>query len=50
VSLGDERTVPQGAVLVREAHELAVGVDPRRRPGLGQQQQRQQPDGFGLVG
>jgi hypothetical protein len=42
--------VPPAAVLVREEHDAPVGGHAGRATGLGQQQQRQQPDRLGLVG
>ena len=49
-SLGHLGVVPPGAVLLVERHELAVGVDARRRPRVLQQQQREQRPGLVLIG
>ena len=48
-ALGDRGAVPAGAVLVLEADGQAVGVDARRAPGIGEQQQGEQPVGLRLA-
>ena len=48
--LRDERAVPSGAVLVGEPDQRPVGGGAGRLAGFGEQHQREQADGFGLVG
>ena len=48
--LRDERAVPLRAVLVGEPDQRPVGGGASRLPGFGEQHQREQADGFGLVG
>ena len=50
VPFGDERAVPPGAVLVGEADHRSVGGGAGRLPSLGEQHEREEADGFGLVG
>ena len=50
VAFGDERAVPQGAVLVGETDHRSVGGGAGRLPGFGEQHEGEEPDGFGLVG
>ena len=38
--------IPQGAVLLVEQQQFAIGGSPRGTPGIVQQHQAQQPDGF----
>ena len=46
--LGDHRAVPPAAVLILEQDDGAVGVEPRRRAGVLQQQQGGEPHDLGL--
>ena len=48
--LGDQRPVPQRAILLGQRDQLAVGVGPRGAPGVDQQHQREQPGHLGVVG
>jgi hypothetical protein len=48
-AVGDQRRIPAGPVLVREQHRPAVGILPRRRPGVVQQHQRDQAGGLGVL-
>ena len=41
-ALGDQRGVPEAAILVLQQHDIAGGVDPGRAAGVVQQHQRQQ--------
>jgi hypothetical protein len=50
LAFGDEPTVPGGAVLVRQQHEVSVGRDAGGPAGLGQQEQGQQAEHLGFVG
>jgi hypothetical protein len=50
LTLGDQGPVPAGAVLLAEQDQGAVGPGSRPTPGLGQQQQRQQPGHLRLLG
>ena len=50
VALGDEAAIPARAVLVGEADHRPVGSGARGSPGLGEQHEREEADGFGLVG
>jgi hypothetical protein len=42
-ALRDQLAMPQDAVLILERHDLAVRIEPRRRPRMLQQKQRRQP-------
>jgi len=50
LALNDQVPVPPAAVLVRQRHELAAQVQPRRPPRVGEQQQSQQPGRLRLPG
>ena len=50
VALVDEAAIPARPVLVGEADQRPVGTGPRRSPGLGEQHQGEEPNGFGFVG
>ena len=50
VSFGDQRAVPPRAVLVGEPDHRTVGGGAGRLAGFGEQHQREQADGLGLVG
>src|SRR5262249_59927459 len=43
LTLGDHGAVPPAAVLVGQQDQVAAGADPGVPPGIGEQQQREQP-------
>ena len=49
-ALGDESPVPEGAVLLGQRDELAVGAGAGGAPGVGQQHEREQAGDLGVVG
>ena len=49
-TLGDGRRVPQGAILVLEQDQIAVGIDPPGAPGIVQEHEGEQAQGLGLIG
>ena len=48
-ALGDLARVPQAAVLPVERDDPALGIEPRRHPGVVQEHQREQPAGLRLL-
>ncbi len=48
LSFVDQRTVPEGSILISEQHHVAVG-DPSGRPRFAQEQQREQSGRLRLV-
>ncbi len=48
--LDDERPVPQGAVLLGEGDQPAVGTAASRAPGVGEQHEREEAGDLGILG
>ena len=49
-ALFDERLVPEGAVLLGEWDQRAVGAGTRRAPRVGEQHEREEPGHLAVVG
>ena len=48
--LGDEAAIPEGAVLVAERNQLAIGPGAGQATGVGEQHQGEQPRHLGVLG